>query len=305
MKLTYQSGALMELVKTQENKFSKLKGKPPTEVRKRLKAFFYGDAGTGKSTCALGFPKPYLIDTERGSEHEQYQKILADQGGVIFQSRDYNEIFEQIKALASEKHDYQTIIIDPITSIWNNVLHKYEEKMGAAKGRHYGYANKDFERMIDLLLRIDMNVIITSHAKKEYGKDMEIMGNTFDAYSKIKHIFDLVIETKVVNRKFIGVIKKTRVTAFPIDSEIEFNSKVIMEGGLVKKIDSFPMLISDDTYGKLMQLVDCFNIEQKQIDTWLTKAMCFDLRELSETQGSGLISMLLKRYAGKAEEVVG
>jgi GTPase SAR1 family protein len=40
-----------------------LRAKKPEAVEKRLKALFYGSAGVGKTTAAIQFPRPYLIDT--------------------------------------------------------------------------------------------------------------------------------------------------------------------------------------------------------------------------------------------------
>ena len=53
-----------------------LRGKKPESVEKRLKLLMYGTAGVGKTTAAISFPAPYLIDTERGAENDQYIEIL-------------------------------------------------------------------------------------------------------------------------------------------------------------------------------------------------------------------------------------
>jgi GTPase SAR1 family protein len=58
----------------------------PKAVEKRLKALFYGSAGVGKTTASIQFPRPYLIDTEKGAENDQYVKMLEKTGGVIFQT---------------------------------------------------------------------------------------------------------------------------------------------------------------------------------------------------------------------------
>ncbi|HHX4254290.1 TPA: AAA family ATPase [Legionella anisa] len=51
-----------------------LRARKPETIEKRLKVLFYGDAGVGKTTAAIQFPKPYLIDTEKGAENDQYTK---------------------------------------------------------------------------------------------------------------------------------------------------------------------------------------------------------------------------------------
>jgi hypothetical protein len=208
---------------------SQLRGQLAVNIRKRVKALFYGDAGTGKSTCAINFPKPYYIDTERGSEHSQYIDTLRDNGGVVFQTRDFADLYKEVRVLASEKHAFETIVIDPITPIYNNLVDAYgrKERVGTAHGRHYGAANRDFERLIDLLLRVDMNVVITAHGKKEYSNDMSLVGSTYDGYKKLSHIFDLIIEAKNVGKNYVGIVKKSRISTIPTNEEIVFNYKAI------------------------------------------------------------------------------
>ena len=48
-----------------------LKAKRPEAVTKRLKLFLFGSYKVGKTTAALHFPNTYVIDGERGTEHEQ------------------------------------------------------------------------------------------------------------------------------------------------------------------------------------------------------------------------------------------
>ena len=70
-----------------------------------------------------------------------------------------------MKSLLTEKHDYRTLVIDPITTIYNDLLDKCERKVGTDFGRHYGAANKTMKRLANLIMALDMNVVITAHAK--------------------------------------------------------------------------------------------------------------------------------------------
>ena len=51
-----------------------LRGVKPEKIQKRLKALFYGNSGVGKTTASINFPKPYLIDTEKGAYMERITK---------------------------------------------------------------------------------------------------------------------------------------------------------------------------------------------------------------------------------------
>ena len=57
-----------------------LRGSRPEKQAKRLKALVFGESGVGKTTLATAFPKPYLIDTERGSVNDQYVDAINDRG---------------------------------------------------------------------------------------------------------------------------------------------------------------------------------------------------------------------------------
>ena len=81
-----------------------LRGVKPETIQKRLKALFYGSAGVGKTTAAINFPKPYLIDTEKGATNDQYVNILKNNGGVVFQTSDFDELIKEVKSLLTEKH---------------------------------------------------------------------------------------------------------------------------------------------------------------------------------------------------------
>src|ERR1700689_363911 len=142
----------------------------PEAVPQRMKALFYGPAGVGKSTASIQFPKPYWIDTEGSADKPQYVKLIKEQEGVVFQTQDFDELMTEVKSLLTVKHEYKTLIIDSLTILYNDLVNKAEIKVGNEFGKHYNEANKRVKHLLNLLLRLDMNVIITSHAKNEYNR---------------------------------------------------------------------------------------------------------------------------------------
>jgi hypothetical protein len=200
-----------------------LRGKKPEAVEKRLKALFYGTAGSGKTTAAIQFPRPYLIDTERGAENPQYVAKLAAAGGAYFFTTDFDTLLEEVHALASEKHEYRTVIIDPLTVPYLDMLDKSAEKVGTDFGRHKAEPDRKIKRLLALLLNLDMNVIITSHAKPSWvrsrdakGKEIAVQeGNTFDCYGRLDYLFDLVFEVGKRGNERVGTVRKTRCEGFP------------------------------------------------------------------------------------------
>ncbi len=203
---------------------SKLRGIKPEKVEKRLKALFYGAAGVGKTMASIQFPSPYLIDTEKGASNDQYVKLLQKSGGVIFQTSDFNEIIEEVRTLLTEKHTYRTLIIDPLTTVYNDLLDKSALKHGTDFGRHYNESNKKMKELLNLLIRLDMNVIITSHAKNEYGQNMSVLGQTFDCYKKLDYLFDLVFEIQKRGKERVGIIKMLLLVCDQFQYRLQINS---------------------------------------------------------------------------------
>lgn len=252
-----------------------LRAKKPETVQKRLKALFFGAAGVGKTTAAIQFPKPYLIDTEKGAENEQYVNLLNKSGGVVFQTSDFNEMLDEIKALLTEKHAYKTLIIDPLTTVYNDLLDKAAKKVGTEFGRHYGEANKEMKHLLNLLLRLDMNVIITSHAKNEYGEGLIVLGQTFDCYKKLDYLFDLVFEIQKRGKQRIGIVKKTRIEGFPDGEQFPFSYDDIANkyGREVLERDAVAeTLATPEQVEEMKHLIELLKIPEEVWQKWLDKS---------------------------------
>jgi len=72
-----------------------------------------GDSGLGKTTLAATFPNPIVIRAEDG-----LQAIPADMRPDAFPLiSKVDDLWEQLKALVTEKHDYQTVVIDSVTAL--------------------------------------------------------------------------------------------------------------------------------------------------------------------------------------------
>lgn len=282
---------------------SKLKAVAPKAVEKRLKALFYGAAGVGKTTACIQFPKPYLIDTEKGGGNDQYIKLLEKSGGVILQTSDFDEILNEVKTLLTEQHEYKTLIIDPLTTVYNNLLDSSAEKVGTEFGRHYTDANKYIKRLINLLLRLDMNILITAHAKNEYGDNMKVLGQTFDCQKKLDYIFDLVIEVQKRGRERVGVVKKTRISNFNEMESFPFAYSEFAEkyGREILERDAIAQeLATPDQVAELNRLVALLKIDADVTTKWLEKAQASTFDEMERSQVNACIAALSKKL--KPEE---
>ncbi len=279
-----------------------LRAKKPEAIEKRLKALFYGGAGVGKTTAAIQFPKPYLIDTEKGAENDQYTKLIQKAGGVVFQTTDFNELMTEVKALLTEKHEYKTLIIDPLTTLYNDLLDKSALKNGTDFGRHYSDANKQIKHLLNLLLRLDMNVIITSHAKNEYGQNMSVLGQTFDCYKKLDYLFDLVFEIQKRGKDRIALVKKSRIEKFPDTETFPFSYDDIAQryGKDVLERDAVAQELADETQIKeIVRLIDLIKVPEEIYQKWLDKASSDKWEEMPKEAIQKCIDHLKSKIQGE------
>jgi hypothetical protein len=285
-----------------------LRGKKPQEIEKRLKAFFYGRPGVGKTTCALQFPNPYVIDTERGAENTQYVELLEKAGGALFQTSDYDEIITEVKELLTTKHSYKTLVIDPLTNVYSNLVDKAELKRSAEDkksnpfGAAYGDANKQIKRLIDLLLRLDMNVIITSHSKDQWGPGMVMMGQTFDCYKKLPYVFDITLQVDKRGKDRIAIVEKTRIKTFEEAEQFPFSYQVIADKYGRDKIEKEVLiqeLITPEEATELKHLILIFKVPPESVDKWLDKAQSSCIEEMPRTYGQKCIAFLKEQITSQ------
>ena len=285
-----------------------LRGKKPTEVTKRLKCLFYGPAGAGKTTAAIQMPRPYLIDTEKGAENDQYVKLLNKAGGAYFPTNDADELISEVRSLISEKHNYATLIIDPLTVIYNDLLDKAADKVGTDFGKHKGPANRKIKHLLNLLLMVDLNVVITSHAKPNWvrakdaaGKDtVATDGLTFDCYGSLDYLFDLVIEVGRRGKERVGTVRKTRLEGFPEGEVFPFSYSEIATryGKDVLERDAVPVqFASAEQVAELNNLIGLRKDGEELADKWLTKAKAETFAEMPADAVSKCIDYLKGQQA--------
>ena len=273
-----------------------LRAKKPTNKTKRLKLFMYGDAGVGKTTAGLQLPMPYIIDAERGTEN--YHKKINKVGGAVFNTTDILEVIEEVRKLSTEEHDFKTLVIDPITPLYFDLIDKCELEVGSEFGRHYGEANKYMKRLINLIMRLDMNVVVTAHAKVVYGDDMKKLGITFDGWKKLDYIFDLVLELrKQTPTKRYAKVVKTRIESFPDGETFEWNYDSLTERFSQVELERDVDVITTATAAQVKEIE---TLSEKLVDGsdavtgFLRRAGVQQLLDLTEEQAQKVIDYFIK-----------
>ena len=168
----------------------------------------YGTEGIGKTTTASQAPGAIFIPTEDGLDQIDCSSFPL--------ARKFDEVMSALSALYTEKHNYQTVVIDSLDwlerLIWDDVCREYGVKSiekadgGYAKG--YTHALTQWREVLNgldaLRNKRGMCVILLAHAKIEKFEDPESVA--YDRYSPRLH----KRATALINEWCDGVLFATR-----------------------------------------------------------------------------------------------
>jgi len=290
-----------------------LKAKIPEIKEKRLKMFVYGPAGVGKTTATIQFPNAYVIDTEKGTDF--YAETIKKAKSVVLQTLNIDDIKEELKALATEKHAYKTLIIDPVTQVYNNTQEKwtriFEQYAKSEKEkdvqdfgmRYWAKVKGDFKGLQRLMLALDMNVIVTSHQKDVYGTGFSKIGVTFDSMKGDDYLFDLVFRVERKNDDLVAYKVKERAELgkekFPAEFVWSYENFCKYYGkGIIEK-DSTPVIMAtEEQVETITKLVGIVNIDAETINKWMAKADVDNWAEMTGDQISKCIDYVQKKLNG-------
>jgi hypothetical protein len=280
-----------------------LKFKTPEIKQQRLKILVYGEMGSGKSTLACSFPNTAYFDTEDSTSKIQYAKAITANHGAVINTGDMDEIIAQVKELAITKHNFKTIVLDSFTVAYENAQVEGEKKVGTQYGAHTAYADNKAKQLTNLLLRADMDVIVTCQAKREYAVGMkEVIGMTYVGYKRLGYIFDLVFETSVLGRTFNALVRKSRLNSFKTGDEVKFNYTDIMALCAQEVKDSVPIplvLASEAQVKEVERLIKLLNVSEDAIGKWFAKENVESFAEMEEKALDKYIDAMHKRIEEK------
>ena len=218
-------------------KFEKIKS-----VKKHLKICVYGATGTGKTYFALGFEKALIIDLEAGSD--LYAERFPDT--LIYKTKSFNDVVLGVSEIENTlpKLNIQTLIIDPVTILWNQLLDSKLEAKKLKFMRANGKANLDsidltfsdwgdikrkYNTLLTRLCNLDVNVILIGRIKDEYeiknvNGHMELtkIGVKMNAEKDTPYTLDILfrLECEKDGRRF-AIFEKDRSGTFPTGFRLE------------------------------------------------------------------------------------
>jgi hypothetical protein len=141
----------------------------------------YGSEKVGKSTFAAGAPKPIFLGAENGTERLDVERL---------QPSSWAEAVDWVGDLATEAHDYKTLVVDPVNWLepmcWAAVVGESGatiESFDGGYGKGYVAALglwRVFLLGLEKCWRRGMNIVIVAHSQVKSFQNPE--GPAFDRY---------------------------------------------------------------------------------------------------------------------------
>jgi len=286
---------------------SKLKAiKPKEAAPSKPKIAVMGKYGVGKTWGLLDFPACYYIDSEGGANLPHYIEKLHRAGGVYLgleQGADnFDGVIEQVKALATEKHPYKTLVIDSLSKLFNSEIVKEAERLGDkdAFGASKKPAVKLSARLMYWVEKLDMNVILVTHEKSEWLKGEQV-GVMPDAQDKLGHDLHLLLQIVKQGDTRKALVKKTRLTGFPDGSSFEWNYAEFAKryGKDIMETDAKPVVIATpEQVAEVHKLLENIKLTDSTKDKWIASNLDM-MPEMEAEKVVGVINHLKSKIKGE------
>lgn len=290
---------------------SKLRAKDPkTAEPSKPKCLIYGKSGVGKTWTAIDFPSVYYIDTEAGADLDHYtDKLKRSGGGYMGPSdgaNDFAVLIEQVKALATERHSYRTLVVDSISKVYNTAIAIEAEKLGDknAFGADKKPAIASMRQLVAWIQKLDMNVVLIAHEKTEWGQndkgDRVEIGSTFDCWDKLEYELHLALRIIKQGKSRRAFVRKSRLVGFPEGEYIawDYNTFADRYGrnvieGEVKAI----VLATEDQLAELKRLLESVRVTDDFQEKCFARLGASAWGEIETSQMNQIITFLKGKVA--------
>lgn len=158
-------------------------GKDITIKDLQLKVLVYGEPGSGKTTFASTFPKPYFFDFDEGLMSVRGKDFLYDtfkdtvKNGVLVKTA-ISQAESVLRDIENGKVEAETLVVDSITAMQDSML-RHVLKVANHKTTEYSDWKSFADNMLDFFMRLigtGKHVVLTAHT--EVTKD-EISGRVY------------------------------------------------------------------------------------------------------------------------------
>lgn len=213
---------------------------------RRHKILIWGLSGSAKTKSALEFPGCAYIDNHGSAE--KYESAYPQHlfFGSASEPPTPDNTMAAVTSLLSDPGDRRTLVLDDITTYWDQVQGKWSKlflsRLPKSPGHHaefytfqpsdWQHPKRELRSLIRRMIAIDVNVVIVARAQKEYagegGNFMKVVGEIFAGEKNMVYEFDYVFQFIHVpgegGGKYTAIVHKQRVTPGekPMPESFEF-----------------------------------------------------------------------------------
>lgn len=175
-------------------------------TREKMRLLVFGEPGVGKTTLALSFPRPFVVNTDDGLISGAIQGL----GGIEYAPNGWKE-FEAIYWWAKEHvDDFDTVIIDSITTVQRLLIDELVEATVDKKGANtptmefvpeismYLAAQRQVGRILNDFRNLGKHTVVTAGMKRKDGK--AAVDVSPGIYSVLSHWSSIIGQLVVVTR---------------------------------------------------------------------------------------------------------
>ena len=285
-------------------------GKKPELIKRgKPKFILSGKSGVGKTFFMLDFPKPFIIDCEGGAIEPQYVSKMKEVGAEYFGkeegSQDFKTVINELKWLATNKHDRQTLIIDSFSKLYNLTAAIAEETVGNVYAADKKAAQKPTRQLQVWMDRLDMTIALVCHSKPKWENGQPTGTTTFDGWDKLEYDLNLWIELVQTGKRRDIVVRKSRIEGFilgnsyPADYE---NFSKLYGSDIINKPSEQVVLAEMDQINEAKHLVGVFNISEDDQKKALKKYDVEQWEELSKEEIQKIIDGLKSKLETKGSK---
>jgi hypothetical protein len=284
--------------------------KPEVTKQGHSKGLIFAPSGVGKTWFSLSFPSVYYIDTEGGADLAHYQERLAASGGAYLGpsdgSLDFKTVIDQFKALASQKHEFKTIVIDSITKLFQTTVSNEAEKLGDKDA--FGASKKPavafMRQLVNWTSKLDMNVWFIAHEVSEWGLDSSgqrtEIGKTADVWDKLIYELDLTLQVQKRGKSRVAIIKKSRLTGFPEGDSftLEYADFAERYGKDFIEAEVIPLsFATTEEVAEVLRLLEIVKVSDDEVEKGFKKAQVDSWGEMTSEQIQKWTTYLKKKVA--------
>lgn len=225
----------------------------------KLKIFVYGGYKTGKTMFGLSFSKAgrvAVIDTEGGTN------LFGDLYDFdSLHAKDYGTVMQAIEEIKKDNgKTWQTVIIDPITVIWEMLqdagirLADARAKRNQQQGviidvvltqRDWGILKRHYTQLMTMLIGLPVHVIIIARQKDITDSNGNKIGVTFDTEKRTAYIPDIILRLVNENGKYKAIVEGDRSRTYKVGQTIE-NPSYDAFAAIAERISTGAPTISQD-----------------------------------------------------------